>query len=85
MAYIKNFIIIRCTDDDNIIKSRNLQRLFHCVSERDEFGWPKLTSKAMEIELRAACVPESTRNKIIKELDPEHVGEVRLQKNCLVL
>ena len=56
----------------------NPQRLFHCVSERDEFGWPKLTTKAMDIELRAACVPETTRDTIIKELDPQNVGEVNL-------
>ena len=54
------------------------QRLFHCVSERDVFGWPKLTTTAMEIELLAACVPESTRVKIIKELDPDDMGEVGL-------
>ncbi|KAL5256937.1 hypothetical protein ACHWQZ_G012015 [Mnemiopsis leidyi] len=55
-----------------------LKRLFHCVSERDEFGWPKLTTKAMDIELRAACVPETTRTTIIKELDPQNVGEITI-------
>ncbi|XP_063674291.1 uncharacterized protein LOC134811421 isoform X3 [Bolinopsis microptera] len=55
-----------------------LKRLFHCVSERDVFGWPKLTTTAMEIELLAACVPESTRVKIIKELDPDEVGEISI-------
>ena len=54
------------------------QRLFHCVCERDEMGWPKLTTLALDIELRAYCVPENTRNRIIKELDPENRGEVRM-------
>ena len=53
-----------------------LKRLFHCVSEIDDFGWPRLTAVAIDIELRAASVPEETRARLLKELDPMDKGEV---------
>ena len=39
----------------------------------------------MDIELRAACVPESTRDTIIKELDPQNVGEVNFILDTFLL
>lgn len=55
-----------------------LKRLFHCVSEKDDFGWPRLTTKALDIELRAGGLNEDTRNKFIDALDPEKKGNMTI-------